>query len=216
MIFYAIFFRFVEFFRVLFCYYHKFCFLISDTLLISCYFFCNAYKNNKRFMVSRGEKNIYVYGETPLTSLDYIACKCHILSDDVVYDLGCGCGRTLLWLRSFIGCQVVGVDYNPTFEKRFNNIKKWLRLDKVTFLCDDICEVDLSEATVIYLYGTCLGEEVIQKLLLSFKKLQPSCKIITVSYSLTEYSNEYILVESFFVRYPWGRAEVFIQKLNQQ
>ncbi|MCH9627921.1 MAG: hypothetical protein S4CHLAM2_15700 [Chlamydiales bacterium] len=204
-------FRLVESVRVVLNYYRKPAFVFTDFLLATHYLTRNPHQVSKAFMKQRGEKNLYTYGETPLTTLDQIARECRILSNDIVYELGCGPGRTLFWLRHFVQCRVVGVDYLPTFIERAQRVNRWRQLDRVTFLNQDMLETNYSQATVVYLYGTCLEDEVIEKLCgrLS-RELKPGAKVITVSYPLTDYSSHFRCVKQFSAQFPWGKAEVFL------
>ncbi len=43
--------------------------------------------------------------------MDVIARECGIQKEDVVFELGCGRGRTCFWLNTFIGCKVVGIGF---------------------------------------------------------------------------------------------------------
>lgn len=199
----ATFFRLFEWVIVAFRYYRKPSFLLTDLLLVFHYFWRNPHQ------VSKG---ICVYGETPLTTLDKIARECGILSDDKVYELGCGSGRTLFWLRAFVKCQVVGIDFLPIFIQKGRKIQRWLRFDRTDFLLKDLGEVDYSDATVLYLYGTCLDDSQIQRLVDCFSKLKPGTRVITVSYPLTDYSPDFILVKQFSAHFPWGRAEVYLNR----
>lgn len=209
----ATFFRLFEWLRVVGGYYTNLSFMCSDTLLMLHYLWANPHRVSKRFMKKRGEKNVYTYGETPLTTLDRIARQCGILSQDTVYEVGCGSGRTLLWLHHFVKCRVVGIDYQPTFIRRANRVKQWLRLDHTHFLLNDMLKADYRYATVIYLYGTCLEDATIKELTDRFRQLKKGTKIITVSYPLTEYSDAFTLVKQFTARFPWGKAEVYLNTI---
>ena len=72
---------------------------------------------------------------------------------------------------------------------------------------------DLTKASVIYLYGTCLKDEAISTLLFSFKELKKGTKVVTVSYPLSDYTDAFVLKKKFIASYPWGKTEVFIQIL---
>jgi SAM-dependent methyltransferase len=207
------FFRLFEWGRVVWRYYRSAAsFVWLDVLLALHYLFRNPHRISKAFLMKKGAKNIYAFGETPLTTLDTIARECRILSDDLVYELGCGSGRTCFWLRTFVKCQVVGVDYLPAFISKANRVKKWARLSKIHFLQEDMLTVDLKGASVIYLYGTCLEDAVIERLLYRFEELKRGTKVITVSYPLTDYNNAYFKLEkSFSARFPWGKADIFLQ-----
>ena len=95
-----------------------------DLALLMSYLFQNPYKISKNFLIARHETEIYAYGETPLTSLEKIARSAKLTDRDVVLELGCGRGRTCFWLRSFIGCKVIGVDFIGTFIDKANQVKK--------------------------------------------------------------------------------------------
>lgn len=206
------FFRIFELIRVTLRYYPKF--LSIDFLLASHYLFGNPHQISKKFLKQKGAKEIYAYGETPLTTLDRIARICGILSKDIVYDLGCGPGRTTFWLKQFIKCKVVGIDYLPTFIRRAESVRRYMRLNGIEFHEEDMLKTDFSQATVIYLYGTCLDDETIESLIERFSSLKTGTKIITVSYPLTDFSQKFCLEKQFMARFPWGKAEVFLNLKN--
>lgn len=128
-------FRLFEFVRVFFRYYPKF--LLTDIKLASHYLFKNPYR------VCKEE-----YGETPLTTLDKLATECRILSKDTVMELGCGTGRTAFWLRTFVKCQVIGVDLVEDFIRKARQIRQDVELRQ-----EDILLTKL-DGNVIYFYGT--------------------------------------------------------------
>lgn len=202
----------IEFLKVICRYYSQLTFLKIDMslLLMSC--FRSPFKTSKKFMQEKGETDIYVYGETPLTSLEKIADECRITSSDTVFELGCGRGRTCFWLSCFKKCHVVGIEYIPDFVERALEIKERFDLQNIEFRLQDMQAADLKGATVIYLYGTCLSSQKIQELATHFAKLPAGTKIITVSYPLTDYAPEGVfeVMKRFQVRYTWGLADVFL------
>lgn len=200
------FFRLIEQSRVVLLYYRNLSFFLSDALLAGHYLFANPHRISRRFMQQRGESNIYTYGETPLTTLDKIARKAHLLSHDTVYEVGCGSGRTIFWLNHFVKCRAIGIDYQRTFIQRASRVAKWRRLPNAHFHLQDMLERDYSDASAIYLYGTCLSDDTLEKLLKRFERLKPGTKVITVSYPLDGYK----LLTSFTGRFPWGKAEIFV------
>lgn len=203
----------IEFVKVAFNYYGNVSFLKADLSLRLMYLFHNPYKISKRFLMHKGAKDVYAYGETPLTSLEIIARECRIGPQDCVFELGAGRGRTCFWLHSFIGCSVVGLEYIPEFVDRANLIKKKLGFKKIEFRLADMLTADYSGATVCYLYGTCLDESSIEKLVSKFSKLPSGTKIITVSYPLTDYAAEtaFEVMKRFTVPFTWGTSDVFLQ-----
>ncbi len=207
------FFRLYEWVRVATLYYpRRVRFLWIDCLFAAQYVWKSPHRMSKHFQIRRGAKNIYTFGETPLTTLDRIAKECRILSKDNLFELGCGSGRTCFWLRAFVGCRVTGIDYLPTFIQKANRIKNWSGISEIEFLKEDMFTANLRKATVIYLYGTCLEDDEIEKLIENFKDLRPKTRVISVSYPLTDYSSEFRLIKQFKGRFPWGKADIFINE----
>lgn len=203
---------FFDFIKVAAKYYSNYSFLKADLYLLLHYLFNNPYSISRRFLRAKGEHNIYAYGETPLPTMEMIAKQCRISSKDKVFELGCGRGRTSFWLHSFIKCRVVGVDFVPHFIKKANYVRKRYKIEDVEFRKENMIETDLTGATVIYLYGTCLNDEFIRKLAEKFAKLPAGTKIITVSYSLQEYSqpNVFEVMKRFPAKFTWGTADVYL------
>lgn len=203
----------IEFIKVVFFYYGSFSFLKADLALRLMYLFNNPFKVSKRFLEKKGAEDVYAYGETPVTSLEIISRECGLNARDCVYELGCGRGRTCFWLHSFIGCQVVGIEYIPEFVERANWIKNRFNIQNLEFRLADMTMADLSGATVCYLYGSCLDDKTIEKLAEHLAELPGGTKVITVSYSLSEYSKKgtFEVMKRFIVPYTWGDADVFLQ-----
>lgn len=210
--------QFWEYLRVIVKYYSHGSFFKIDTYLLFSYLFDNPFKVSKRFLRKKGERDIYTYGETPLTTLDLIARRCDISARDLVFELGCGSGRTCFWLNQLIGCGVVGIDYVPEFINRAIKVKERFHLEGVEFRLEDILSTDLTGATVIYLYGTCLPDELILQLIYHFMWLPKGTKIITVSFSLADYYPQgfFKVVDHFVVPFTWGRGEVFVQRIKEE
>lgn len=203
----------VEFGRVVMRYYSDIPFLKIDTTLLMSYLFSNPFGISKRFLMRKGENNVYTYGETPLTTLAIIAKSCQLSPQDVVFELGCGRGRTCFWLRQFIGCQVVGVDYVPTFIQKAQRVKERFHVQGVSFRLEDLFQTDLQGATVIYLYGTCFSDHEIGRLIKRFSQLPEGAKIVTVSYALRDIQPEALfpVLKQFAVPFTWGTADVYLQ-----
>lgn len=204
---------FFEFLKVASRYYSNRKFLKIDFSILLLYLFNNPFKISKNFLRERGEQDLYSYGETPLTTLDFIAKECALNSHDRVFELGSGRGRTSFWLNTFIECKVVGIEYIPEFVQIANFIKDRYQVQGVEFRCEDMLETDFSDATTIYLYGTTLDNSFIEKLCEKFAKLPAGTKIITISYPLTDYSqgNHFEVMKRFSAKFTWGEADVYLQ-----
>lgn len=203
----------IEYCCVVMRYYPNFSFAKIDTALLLSYFFTNPFRISKSFLTQKGEKEIYTYGETPLTTLELIARNCEITAQDVVFELGCGRGRTCFWLNQWIGCSVVGIDYVPIFIEKAQCIKERFHIQNASFRLEDIFQTDLKGATVVYLYGTCYSAANIDLLIERFSKLPKGTKIITVSYSLTEFQPKapFKIIKQFSAAFTWGQTDVYLQ-----
>jgi SAM-dependent methyltransferase len=207
----------IDFFKTAFRYYSNFQFMKVDLSLLLMYFFYSPYAISKRFLTQKGEEDVYAYGETPLTTMDLIAQECCIKKEDVFYELGCGRGRVCFWMHSFVGCQIVGIEFVPEFVKYANKIKDKLNLDHIEFRLEDMLKADYSEATVCYLYGTCLSDESIESLIQKFVSLPAGTKIITVSYPLSDYvgGESFEVMKRFSAPFTWGKGDVFLNVVKK-
>lgn len=204
----------IEFVQVVGRYYSNREFLKLDFALWRAYFFRNPYKISKKFLKAQGAKELHVYGETPLTSMEYIVKQCKITEKDTVIELGCGRGRACFWLHSFIHCKVIGIEYIPVFMRIANRIKTRYHLENIDFLCEDFLKSKLSAATILYLYGSTYEDEFIEQLVQKIEKLPKGVKIISVSYPLSDYIalKSFKLISVFPVSFTWGEADVYYQE----
>lgn len=204
---------FVEYLRVLYRYYWRMSYVKVDAYLVASYLCYDPFGISKRFLMKRGDKDIYTYGETPLTTLETIAKECRLTKSDVVFEQGCGRGRTCFWLREFVGCRVVGVEQIPEFVTRANHVAAKFGIKGVEFRNEDMLQTDLTEATAIYLYGTCLEKTFIEKLIKKFEKLPAGTKIITISFALQEFAHKPVfeMMNRFPVKFNWGTTDAYLQ-----
>lgn len=203
----------VEFVKVLFFYYRNFSFAKVDFSLLLLYLFQNPFKISKRFLMKRGESDIYAYGETPLTTMSQIAKLSKISSTDHLFELGCGRGRSCFWLRMFVCCKVTGIEFVPEFIENAIRIQDYFNIDKLEFRLEDMLKSNFHGATVLYLYGTCYEDDFIRQLVDKFKLLPKGTKIITVSYALNDYSDQHLfqVIQKFPAEFTWGVADVYVQ-----
>lgn len=163
-----------------------------------------------------GEKDIYAYGETPLTTMQQIAKSCAINSNDTFFELGSGRGRCCFWLKCFIGCKVVGIEFVPEFVERANKIVTCFELQQIEFHKIDMLKADFTGGTLFYLYGTCYDTPFIKKMIEKVRNLPKGTKFVTVSYALSTYSDEdlFMIEKTFQADFTWGSADVYLQTLK--
>jgi len=206
--------HFIEYCKVVSRYYPDRKFRKIDLYLLRNYLLLNPYRMSKKFLQKRGEKNIYAYGETPLTTMDLIAGTCGIGPTDIVYELGCGRGRVCFWLNSFKRCRVVGVEFVPTFVQIAAKTGRRYGVSDVKFAYQDILDATLSDATVVYFYGTSADTTFILRLIEKLKTLRSGAKVITVSYPLIHFTAEpvFIMEKEFLANFTWGTAAVYLHR----
>jgi len=148
----------------------------------------------------------FPYGETPLCTLKEIADRFGLASSDTLYELGCGRGRGAFFLSWYKKCSVHGVEKVVSFVSDAQRTARRHGVKNATFSCGDMREADLSGATFVYLYGTCLDDESVARMEEAFRKLPKGAKIATVSYPLKGCP----VKDSCILSFPWGKGEVFL------
>lgn len=194
-------------------YYCKsFSFFLFEVLFHFCYFFFNPYRISKNYVKKKKQADWHVYGETPLTTWEKIVNELKMTPEDTFLELGSGRGRLCFWTKVFISCRVIAVERIPLFVKIGKMLCSITRQKQVLFIQKQLHQMDFSLATVLYLYGTNFPNDQIMQLVEKCKKLPPHTKIVTISYSLVEYSPlDFSLLRSFPVRFPWGETSAYIQ-----
>ncbi len=152
------------------------------------------------------EKKAYPYGETPLTVGQQMADRFGLCKEDRFVDLGCGRGRLTAFLAFYKGCFALGVDWAESFIVQAQQLMR--DFPRVKFSCADFREIDLSCATFVYLYGTCLKEKDLGAVLERLSRLKEGAKVVSVSEPLDHPS--FFLADQMEVSFPWGRGELFL------
>lgn len=99
--------------------------------------------------------------------------------DDVFYHLGCGEGKgVMIALEEFKVKKAVGIDNNQNKIAKAKQISSEKHLTNSQFLCQDILDSDLSDATVILYWFS--DEKINEIMLEKFANLQKGCRVITI------------------------------------
>lgn len=175
----------------------------KDIAFHKAYRHLNPYKISKKFLAERGETDVHVYGETPLTTMVKIVHECGITDTDKVVELGAGRGRAALFLSEYVGCSVIAYEQIPLFVAEMQRLNS----PQLEMVLGDMHKADFTDTTFIYLYGTMLADQEIEQLAHRFPK---QAKIITVSYPLSDYSKNYETLKSFKGRFAWGETEIYL------
>ncbi|MDN3506318.1 MAG: class I SAM-dependent methyltransferase [Simkaniaceae bacterium] len=185
------------------CFYSHEFFREKDAALLSGYRGQSPYRISKEYLTLKGAKEVHQYGETPLTTMALIAKECDIGAEDTVIEMGAGRGRGALFLAEYVGCRVVAYEQIPAF------VEKMVPSSKLKMTLQDMFGADFSKATAIYLYGTMLEDPQVVELTGQFPA---GVKIISVSYPLNMYSQDFKTIKSFQGRFPWGKTEIYLNE----
>ena len=98
--------------------------------------------------------------------------------DDVVYDLGCGDGRTIITAARYYGARAVGIEIDPLRYLWCQILITVFRLrSRIKIIYGNFFYKDLSEATLITCY---LLQDTNDKLVKKLKKeLRPGTKVVS-------------------------------------
>ena len=202
---------FVEQLKVIRAFYKNASFALMDSMFLFLNLFSNPYRVCRKYHAKKGEKK-NVYGETPLTTLKKIVHLCGIHPSDSIIELGSGRGRTCFFLSNIVGSKVKGIENVASFTKKANFIQKLTGIKNLSFSCEDFFEADFSGQSVVYLYAPQLEDEKLTTLATKLETLPKGAKVITISYSMHEYSHSFEAVKRFSVSFPWGRTHCYLTR----
>ncbi|HEV2600721.1 MAG TPA: hypothetical protein VGT41_00350 [Candidatus Babeliales bacterium] len=108
--------------------------------------------------------------------------------EDIFYDLGSGVGKMAVqvYLNTPVK-KVVGIELSPTRHAKAEKVMQRctqsniMQKGRALALCHgDMLELDIDDATIIYMCSTCYPPELLEQLVLKFSKLQPGARIISL------------------------------------
>ncbi len=116
---------------------------------------------------------------TPIKVIEAALGLAKVGPGDMVYDLGSGDGRVVVLAAKLRGAKAVGVEIDPALVILSEmKIKEEGLEDKVKILQKDFRKVDISDATVLYLY---IYYDVIKNFLMDkLYQLKPGARIVTL------------------------------------
>jgi SAM-dependent methyltransferase len=130
-----------------------------------------------------------IFVPTPENVVQQMLKIAKVHKGDIVYDLGCGDGRTVIAAARDFGARAVGIDINPErIKESEDNAKAAGVTDRVAFRNEDLFEADIKEATVVTLYLLpSLNLKLRPKL---WKDLKPGTRIVSHDFDMGEWKPE--------------------------
>jgi SAM-dependent methyltransferase len=146
------------------------------------------------------------YVSTKPEVVDAMLKIANVNKDDLIYDLGCGDGRIVIMAAKEYGAKGVGVDIDPLRIKEANeNAIKEGVTDHVTFIEQDLFEVDFSKASVVTLYLLPYVNLKLRPLLL--EKLKPGTRIVSNEFDMGDWKPEKQITVGESTIYFWTVPE---------
>lgn len=142
-----------------------------------------------------------VFVPTPQEVVDEMMKLAKVGPGDVLYDLGCGDGRTVI-AAAKLGARAIGIDINPERVRESNeNAAKQGMTGKVTFRLEDLFEADFRDATVVTLYLLpSLNLKLRPKL---WKELKPGTRIVSHDFDMDDWQPEKTVEVDGHTLYLW-------------
>ncbi len=181
-------------------------FVLVDVVYGFVNLFWNPYRACRKFLQKRGEKNVHVYGETPLSTFQKLMDAVGLCAEDRYVELGSGRGKTCVWAALFRGCRVRGVEWMGAFV-RLSRWCGWMSGVEVCFEQNDMRMVDLRDASVVYFYGIHMESGLLDGV---FSRMARGSRLVTVSEPVDSEMFEVKKVVS--VRFPWGETEAYVHQ----
>jgi SAM-dependent methyltransferase len=133
-----------------------------------------------------GQASLAPYVPTPQDVVERMLELAGVSASDVVYDLGCGDGRTVVTAAKKYGARGVGVDIDP---QRIAESKANAKAAGVEHLVDfrlqDAMQVDVSPATVVTLYLLSSSNLKLRPILT--KQLRPGARIVAHQFGMGDW-----------------------------
>jgi SAM-dependent methyltransferase len=142
-----------------------------------------------------------VFVPTPQEVVDQMMKLANVHAGDVLYDLGCGDGRTVITAAK-LGARAIGIDINPVrIQDSNDNAAKNGMTGKVTFRLEDLFEADFKDATVVTLYLLpSLNVKLRPKL---WRDLKPGTRIVSHDFDMGEWKPEKTIDVDGHTLYFW-------------
>ncbi len=118
---------------------------------------------------------------TPMEVVAKMLELAKVTENDVVYDIGCGDGRIVIFAAEKYGARGVGIDIDPArIQESKDNAKKADVEKLVKFRLEDATKTDISEATVVTIYLLPESNELLRP---KFEKeLKPGTPVVSHNY----------------------------------
>jgi cyclopropane fatty-acyl-phospholipid synthase-like methyltransferase len=126
---------------------------------------------------------------SPPTVVEYMLKLADLKAGEVLFDMGSGDGRTVIMAAKTFGARGVGIELREDLAKKaMGNIHEHGLDDRVTIMNDDMFNVNLTSADVVYLYLTTSANEKIKPNLERY--LKKGARVVSHDYEIIGWQAE--------------------------
>ena len=158
----------------------------------------------------RGTSSSYGYEGTPHSVVPAMLQLAAVTSDDVIYEPGCGDARVVIAAIKAGARKGLGVDIDPDLaEVAYAQVKAAGLEDRVEILWGNALNVDMSEATVVFLF---MGEafNLVMRPML-WKQLSVGARVVSNDFAMGDWKPDSTLrvntPDRAYVLYVWTITE---------
>jgi predicted RNA methylase len=120
---------------------------------------------------------------SPVPVVQFMLKLADLKAGEVMFDLGAGDGRTVILAAKAFGARAVGVELREDLAKKaLSTIHNNGLLDRVTIVNDDMFNVNLTSADVVFLYLTTSANEKIRPKLEA--ELKKGVRVVSHDYEI--------------------------------
>ena len=117
------------------------------------------------------------------TVVEFMLKMAELRAGEVLFDMGSGDGRTVIMAAKTFGARGVGIELREDLAKKaMGNIHECGLDDRVTIMNDDMFNVNLTSADVVYLYLTTSANEKIKPNL--ERDLKKGARVVSHDYEI--------------------------------
>ena len=128
---------------------------------------------------------------SPTRVVEYMLKLADLKAGEVLFDMGSGDGRTVIMAAKTFGARSVGIELREDLAKKaLSNIHEHGLDDRVTIMNDDMFNINLTSADVVYLYLTTSANEKIKPNL--ERDLKKGARVVSHDYEIIGWQPEKI------------------------